>query len=162
MFLVAVCKLSSDATLLLLLQFLFSLESFSLFNMSYQLLIVGDSNVVRFWEAAQISRPQLVGVTLKPVSCMDTLASSLADVNDGLDYVLISVLTSLLIDEVSPADLRGSSYNIIRDAYKIILSASKKASRVEVGFFFVVFLLSISKTVLIVSNCQTYIVSFLG
>ena len=101
--------------------------------MSYQILIVGDANIVRFWEAAQLSRPQLVGVTLKPVSCMDTLASSLSDVNDGLDFVLVSVLTSLLVEEASATDVKGSSYNIIKDAYKLVLAAAKRAGRVEVN-----------------------------
>ena len=103
--------------------------------MSYQLMIVGDANVVRFWEDAQVSRRELVGVSLKPVSCLDTLTSALSDVNDGLDYTLISVLTSLLIDEASSSDVRVSSYNIVRDVVKRIAAAAKRASRVEVRCF---------------------------
>ena len=100
--------------------------------MPYQFVIVGDANVVRFWEAAQVARPQLVGVGLKPASCFDTLSSALADVNDGLDFVVVSVLTSLLVDEASGTDVKGSSSNILSGAVKVVCAAAKKSGRVEV------------------------------
>ena len=102
--------------------------------MPYQFIIIADSHVCRFWEAAQVARPQLVGVGLKPARCMDTLASSLSDTNDGLDFVIVSVLTDLLHEEASASDLKGSSSNIIGDVVKLICGAAKKSSRVEVCF----------------------------
>ena len=100
--------------------------------MPYTLMILGDANVARFWEAAQVARPQLVGVTFKPISCMDTFSASLTDVNDGFDFVLVSVLTSLLVEECSSTDVTASSQNIIVDLVKLLRLAAKKSSKVEV------------------------------
>ena len=100
--------------------------------MSYSRLIIGDANVARFWQASQLARPQLVGVPLKTVSCLDTLASSLLEVNDSLDYVVLSVATSLVLDEASSVDVRASSRNVFDTMIKHVLSASKKSQRVEV------------------------------
>ena len=52
--------------------------------MVYSQLIIADDNVVRFWPSCQLSRPQLVGVELKSVLCMDTLKSALEEVTDRL------------------------------------------------------------------------------
>ena len=103
--------------------------------MPYSMLIIADGNVTRFWDAAQLSRPQLAGVTLKPVSCLDTLASSLSEVNDGFDFAIISVLTSLLLEEASAADLKGSSLNICQDVVRRVSAAAKRSSKVEVCVF---------------------------
>ena len=100
--------------------------------MAYKIVLIADANVVRFWDEAQKARPQLLGVSLKPVSCLDTLSSALADVNDGHDLALVSVLTTLLIDEASASDVRGSCYNVIRDVIKRIIATAKKSKRVEV------------------------------
>ena len=100
--------------------------------MPYSMMIIGDANVARFWDAAQVARPQLVGVAFRPVSCMDTISSSLREVNDGLDFVLVSVLTSLLLEECSSADVAGTSKNIIGDLAKHLSLAAKKSSKVEV------------------------------
>ena len=100
--------------------------------MSYKVMIVADANVVRFWDAVQLARPQMVGVSLRPVSCLDTLSAALSDINDGIDYALVSVLTTLLLEEASASDVRASSYNIIRDVVKRVVACAKKSGRVEV------------------------------
>ena len=102
--------------------------------MTYRRLIIGDPNIVRVWQAAQVSRPCLVGVPLKASSCLDTLNSGLADVNDELDYIIVSMLTSVLTEEGSSLDVCGSASNIISDAFKLISAAARKSSRVEVGY----------------------------
>ena len=104
--------------------------------MPYSMLIIADGNVTRFWDSAQLSRPQLTGVTLKPVSCTDTLANSLSEVNDGFDFTIISVLTTLLLEEASAADLRGASLNICHDVVRRVSAAAKRASKVEVRVIF--------------------------
>ena len=101
-------------------------------TMSYTRLIVGDANVAHFWQASQLARPQLVGVPLKTVSCLDTLASVLAEVHDSLDYVIVSVLTHLLTEEASATEVRGSCNQIIGDVARIVAAATKKSTRVEV------------------------------
>ena len=100
--------------------------------MTYQRLIVGDSTIVRFWQAAQLARPQLVGVALKPASCLDTLSSGLSDVTDELDYVVVSMLTSYLTEEASGIDVRASTLSLISDVVRVISATAKRAPRVEV------------------------------
>ena len=100
--------------------------------MPYRSLIVGDVNVARVWQAAQLARPQLVGVPLKVASCLDTLVSGLADVTDELDYVLVSVLNSMLLEEGSAADVSKSCSNIVSEVLTVVNAAAKKSSRVEV------------------------------
>ena len=104
--------------------------------MGYRSLIVGDANVVRFWSASQIARPQLVGVPMKAVSCLDTLDSAMKEVSDELDYVIVSVLTGFIIDEATQGDVRESCVNIISLALKPILAAAKRAGRAEVSLSF--------------------------
>ena len=98
--------------------------------MAYKRIILGDANIVRFWQASQLARPQLMGVTLKPVSCLDTLDAALGAVNDELDYALVSIVTSMLIDGVSVNDLEVSSHNIIEAAVKRLVATARKSARV--------------------------------
>ena len=103
--------------------------------MGYLRLIMGDSSIARFWQASQTARPkELVGVPFKSADCLDTLASGLSDVTDELDYVLVSVLTGMLVEEALASDAIGSSRGIISDVLKIVAGVAKKSSRVEVGF----------------------------
>ena len=110
--------------------------------MGYRTLLLGDSNIVRAWQAAQTSRPQLVGMPLQAVSCMDTLASGLSSVTDELDYVIVAILSSMLTEEGSAGDVIGSCTNIISDAVRTIAAAAKKSGRVEVCYFSFLFAIS--------------------
>ena len=100
--------------------------------MSYTRLIVGDANVARFWQASQLARPQLVGTPLKTANCLDTLVSALSDVTDALDYVVVSVSTSLLLEEATSADVQVSSLNVLQSMMQHIEASAKRAQRVEV------------------------------
>ena len=104
--------------------------------MGYRCLFLGDGNVTRFWQASQIARPQLVGVPLHSVSCQNTLEAGLDLINDELDYVLISVLTTFLIEEGTALDVRGSTSNIFKSVLRPVISAATKSSHVEVCNFF--------------------------
>ena len=95
-------------------------------------MIIGDSNIVRFWQASQVSRPLHLGVPLKSVSCLDTLDSALASVTDELDLVLVSVLTSFVIDEGSAHDVRETCRNVFGTVIRPLIAAAKKSSNVEV------------------------------
>ena len=101
--------------------------------MSNSRLIIGDANVARFWQASQLARPQLAGVPLKTSACLDTLASALSEVNDTFDYVVVSVATSLVIDEASSADIGVSCRNVFDALVKHVTAAAKKSQRVEVS-----------------------------
>ena len=100
--------------------------------MPYQLIILGDANIARFWEDAQITRHQLVGAVFKPVSCLDTLTSALSEVNDGFDFVIVSILTTMLLEEGSASDLSSSCHNVVRDVVKRLCLSAKKSAKVEV------------------------------
>ena len=105
--------------------------------MTYSRLIIGDANIVRFWQASQtaaLSGPQLVGVPLKAVSCLDTYESALASVTEEFDLVLVSVLTSLLLDEITSVDVRNSSLNVFEATIKRLSAVAKRNKKVEVRF----------------------------
>ena len=122
-----------------------SVEPCSVFRMTYVRLLVGDSNIVRFWDAAQVSRRDLAGVTLKSAICLDTLASSMSEVTDALDFVVVSLMSTLAIDEGSAVAVRSTCLSIFKDAVKTISDSAKKSSRVEVrvplSFFVVIIFL---------------------
>ena len=100
--------------------------------MPYKILILGDANIVRFWDASQVARPQLLGVSLKPVSCFDTLTSALSIITDETDLVLLSFLTSFLLEEASAVEVRSTCTTIITDVVKRLVPVAKKSSKVEV------------------------------
>ena len=100
--------------------------------MTYKRLIIGDANIVRFWQASQTARKDLVGVPLQAVSCLDTFENALASVTEEFDFVLVSVMTSLLMDEISSTDLRSSSFSVFEGVIKRLSAVSRKAKRVEV------------------------------
>ena len=100
--------------------------------MVYSQMIIADDNVVRFWSACQLARPQLLGVELKPVACFDTFSSALSDVTDKLDLVLLSVMTGFIIDEGAATDVRGSCRNVLEAVFQPIYTAAKKSSNVQV------------------------------
>ena len=100
--------------------------------MGYKSLLIGDANVVRFWQASQTARPQLLGVPLRSVTCVDTLESALGSVTDEYDFVLVSVATSFLLEEGSCTEVRVSSTNILTDLTRRVSAAAKKSPRAQV------------------------------
>ena len=112
-----------------------------LLAMGYRSLIVGDANVVRFWQASQLSRPQLVGVPMKSVTCFDTLDSAMKDVSDEYDYIVVSLLTSFILDEASSTDVRESCRNVVDAVMRPIVGAAKRAAHAEVYSIYLSFLI---------------------
>ena len=124
-------------SLICLINFVRSLRKVLL--MTYSRLIIGDGNVVKFWSASQSARPQLVGVPLKSVVCMDTFDAALQEVSQELDYVLMSIVTGFLIEEGSALDVRGSCVNILEGVLAKVDRVAKRHENVEVViivFFF--------------------------
>ena len=95
-------------------------------------LLIGDSNIARFWSAAQLARPQLMGVSFKEASCCETLSAALSDVTDTLDAVIVSMLSDFIIDEASAVDVDGTCGNIISDVIRALERAAKRSSNVQV------------------------------
>ena len=77
-------------------------------------LLIGDNNLSKFWPAYQFGRPSLKGATLVTATDLDTLDSALAQVDDK-GQVIISVLTSILLDEVNTTEIVNSSLNVCSD-----------------------------------------------
>ena len=100
--------------------------------MAYKRLIIGDVNIVRSWQAAQSARPQLLGVPLRSVTCMDTLDSALSSVTDEYDLVLLSIATGFLIDDGSASDVKASCANVLDDLSRRVAAAAKRAPRAQV------------------------------
>ena len=66
-------------------------------------LLIGDNNLSKFWPAYQFSRPSLKLSTLVTATDLDALDSALTQVEEK-DQVIVSVLTSVLIDEVNQTE----------------------------------------------------------
>ena len=100
--------------------------------MAYTRLLIGDANVARFWPAAQVARPQLMGVNFREASCSETLSAALSEVTDTLDPVIISVLSEFLIEEASALDISQSCSNIVGDVFRALERSAKRSSNVQV------------------------------
>ena len=98
----------------------------------YRRLFIGDANLVRFWLAAQSVRPQLKDVPIKTASCLYTLESGLELVSDEFDYVILSMVTSVVINDASAIDVRGSSQNALEPVFKRVIAVSRKSPHCQV------------------------------
>ena len=74
-------------------------------------LLIGDNNLTRFWPAFQFGRPGLAGATLITSTDLDTFDTALTQIEDK-DQVIVSVLTSILLDEINTTEIDVSSLNI--------------------------------------------------
>ena len=75
------------------------------------LLLIGDNNLSKFWPAYQFSRPNLKFATLSTATDLDTLDNALSQ-TDEKDQVIISVLTSILLEELNQHELASSVSNV--------------------------------------------------
>ena len=103
--------------------------------MSYRRILIGDVNVARFWQPMQAARPQLKEVAFKHASCLDTLETALDSVSDEHDYAVVSMVTSVLVEDGSAMDVRGSSVNALEASLKRIIAASKRSMHCQVWCF---------------------------
>ena len=74
-------------------------------------LLIGDNNLSKFWPAYQFSRPTLKLSTLITATDLDALDGALSQVEDK-NQVIVSVLTSILLDEINTTEIDVSSLNI--------------------------------------------------
>ena len=100
--------------------------------MSYRRILVGDVNVGRFWQAIKGARPQLSEVPFLSVTCLDTLEAALEKISDELDFAIVSMVTSVLIDECSAMDVRASAANALDPVVRRIVAAAKKSAHCQV------------------------------
>ena len=78
-------------------------------------LLIGDNNLSRFWAAYSFARPGLKDSSLLTATDLDTFDHALAQVEDK-GQVIISVLTSILIEEANSADVSLSASNVCNEA----------------------------------------------
>ena len=98
----------------------------------YRCLYLGDANVGRFWQTVQGSRTQLQSAQYRAVSCLDSLETALSTVTDELDYVVVSSLTAMILEEGNSLDIRGSVSNIVDGARRRLTAAAARSLRCEV------------------------------
>ena len=78
-------------------------------------LLIGDNNLTRFWAAFQHTRPALKHSQLVTATDLDALDSDLSQ-SDEREQVIISVLTSILLDEVNQLEVESSAFSICEQA----------------------------------------------
>ena len=74
-------------------------------------LLIGDNNLSRFWTAYQFSRPALKTASMITATDLDALDHALTQ-SEEKNVVIVSVLTSILIDEVNPLEARSSAQSV--------------------------------------------------
>lgn len=74
-------------------------------------LLIGDNNLSRFWASVQFARSSLKSSVLVTATDLDALDHALTKV-DERDQVIISVLTSILMEEVNQDEVGPSAFNV--------------------------------------------------
>ena len=97
-------------------------------------LLIGDNNLTKFWPAQQFGRPNLKGSMLVTATDLDTLDHALTQV-DERDQVIISVFTSILIDEVNSLEVASSSYNICSEVVSRLAGMGPSSPSCQVRSF---------------------------
>ena len=83
-------------------------------------LLIGDNNLSKFWPAYQFSKPAFKSSVLVTATDLDALDSALTQVEDR-DQVIVSVLTSILMEEVNQAEISSSAFNVCEQAVSRLL-----------------------------------------
>ena len=74
-------------------------------------MLIGDNNLSKFWAAYQFSRPGLKSALRVTATDFDTLDLALAQ-SEERGSVIVSVLTSLLLEEVNQLEVSSSAFNV--------------------------------------------------
>lgn len=98
-------------------------------------VLIGDNNLSRFWPSYQVSRPNMKFTTLLTATDLDTLDNALSQV-DEKEQVVVSVLTSLLIDEVNQLEVESSAYNVCEVAVSRLIGLCPRSPSCQVLLFF--------------------------
>ena len=101
-------------------------------------LLIGDNNLTRYWPAYQFGRPALKGATLVTSTDLDMFDGALSQIEDK-DQVVISMLTSVLLDEVNTLEVASSSSNIFTELLSRLVGFCPQSPSCQVGSKFFVF-----------------------
>ena len=74
-------------------------------------MLIGDNNLSKFWAAYQFSRPSLKSSALVTATDLDTFDHALTQ-TDEKDSVIVSILTSLLLEEINQLEVASSAFNV--------------------------------------------------
>ena len=96
-------------------------------------LLIGDNNLSKFWPTYQFSRPSLKLSTLVTATDLDALDSALTQVEEK-DQVIVSVLTSVLIDEVNQTEVGSSAFNVCEQAVSRLVGLCPTIPSCQVPF----------------------------
>ena len=97
-------------------------------------LLIGDNNLTRFWPAHQFSRVSLKGSLLVTATDLDTLDHALSQTDDR-DQVIVSVLTSILLEEVNSLEISSSAFNICSEVVSRLAGMGPRSPSCQVRFF---------------------------
>ena len=97
-------------------------------------VLIGDNNLSRYWPAYQFSRPSLKFVTLLTATDFDTFDHALTQTEEK-EQVLVSVLTSLLIEEVNQLEVESSAFNICEQAVTRLVGICPRSPSCQVFSF---------------------------
>ena len=96
-------------------------------------LLIGDNNLSRFWAAFQHSRPALKHSLLVTATDLDALDGALTQV-DEREQVIISVLTSMVMDEINQLDVENSAFSIFDQAVTRLVGLCPQHPSCQVRF----------------------------
>ena len=74
-------------------------------------LLIGDNNLSKFWPAFQFARPSLKHSVLVTATDLDGLDHALSKTEER-EQVIVSVLTSVLLDEINQDEVGSSAFNV--------------------------------------------------
>ena len=97
-------------------------------------MLIGDNNLSKFCPAYQVSRPTLKHVSMFTATDFDTFDHALTQV-DEKEQVIVSVLTSLLIEEVNQLELESSAYNVCEQVVSRLLGMCPQMQSSQVRLF---------------------------
>ena len=97
-------------------------------------LLIGDNNLSRFWSAVQFSRPALKSSSLLAATDLDTLDHALSQIEDK-EVIVVSVLTSILLEEVNQLELESSAYNVCEQVVSRLLGMCPQMQSSQVRLF---------------------------
>ena len=98
-------------------------------------LLIGDNNLSRFWNAYQFARPGMKNSSLLTATDLDTFDHALTQADDK-EVVIISVLTSILIEEANALEVSVSAANVCNEAIARLVGVCPRSPSCQVVFLF--------------------------
>ena len=98
-------------------------------------LLIGDNNLSKFWPAFQFARPSLKHSVMVTATDLDGLDHALSQTEEK-EQVIVSVLTSIILEEINQDDISGSAFNVCEQAVSRLLGLCPRVPSCQVYLFF--------------------------